>query len=1399
MLSNDESRPSTSIDTGGGAIIGGNVNTGGDFVGRDKVTITEETAYTVHGLENPYLGLRAFRYKDRAIYAGREPLAQETVQRLTTSGAPQTILFITGASGSGKSSFAQAALIPLLEVHYAAYQKRARHAIFRPSGQPIAMLANALQKLHPNLTPETLATHTHKDQINILLIDQFEELFIQSDASQRAPFCDFLTNLPSFATSRTHILITLRVDYLDELFAIQPLWAIAKEGIELRAMSADDLRNAIQKPLQVNHPQHRFAPELLDRLVQDAGKDAALLPLLQVTLAELWKAGKLVSTNYHSLTDAIRQRAEMVYAFHDFDKADRKEPRSEKGQQELMSILLDLINVSVDDADRRDVRQRRTRQELAQGSPQRLRLIEELVNARLLAATSETRNSAEVEVIDIIHESLIDNWERLRQAIDEQRQQLQRRARFKLWLGEWLRNGRQDGYLLLTDMQLAEARVLVEERDIEARSGEAREFYRRSVEWREADRQKELQRIKELAEAQWRWVQTLRWALVIVSMLLLLTGAFAWYARNRQGVADQKATEARVAQTNAEQQAAIAFSRQLAAQSVNVLSKDNYELAILLAIESGYIHDTFESFAAIRNGITNRWHSRVVFYGHTSFVYQTSWSHDDSKILTASADNTARIWNTTTGEELVRLEHHTGTVYQAIWSHDDGKILTASTDHTARIWDAATGQELIRLEGHADTVSQATWSYDEHKVLTASRDGTARIWDAATSQELVRLEGHTDAVSQATWSHSEQKVLTTGADNTARIWDAVTGQQLMRIEGHTGFVHQAAWSRNERKILTASSDGTARIWDATTGQELVRLEGHAYTVYQATWSHDEQKVLTRSDDHTARIWDASTGQELVKLVGHTNAVYQATWSHNEHKVLTASGDGTARIWDAATGQELIKVEGHTGSVHQATWNHDESRILIISDDILEHTARIWDAATGQELVRIESHTGTIYQATWSHDESTILIASGDGTARIWDATTGQELVRLEGHTNVVLQATWSNDERKALTASGDGTARIWDAITGQELVRLEGHTGFIEQATWSQDEKKVLTTSGWIFADYTARIWDAATGQELVRLEGNTGFIEKAAWSHDERKILTTGADNTARIWDAATGQELVRFKSHTDNIYQATWSHDDSMILTASADNTARIWDAATGQELVKLKGHTNAVSQATWSHDEHKILTRSSDHTARVWDAATGQELVRLEGHTNVVSQATWSHDEHKILTTSTDGSERIWDAVTGQELVRLEGHTGFDSWAIWGHNDRKVLTYSDDGVIRIEYVQMRDLVEAACQWAPRNFTWSEWSTYMTDNVGAYRPTCPNAPIPPDAIEGIQEEARQQIRDGQLNSATQRLTELNGWLQINGQFKGYGVDVDAFVAEVSATATAEALPPPTPTPASP
>jgi WD40 repeat protein len=72
---------------------------------------------------------------------------------------------------------------------------------------------------------------------------------------------------------------------------------------------------------------------------------------------------------------------------------------------------------------------------------------------------------------------------------------------------------------------------------------------------------------------------------------------------------------------------------------------------------------------------------------------------------------------------------HDDAVNSAAFSPDGSRIVTASDDNTARIWDAATATEIAVLRGHKGWVKSAAFSPDGSRVVTASRDRTARIWD----------------------------------------------------------------------------------------------------------------------------------------------------------------------------------------------------------------------------------------------------------------------------------------------------------------------------------------------------------------------------------------------------------------------------------------------------------------------------------------------------------------------------------------------------------------------------------------------------------------------------------------------------------------------------------------------
>jgi hypothetical protein len=157
-------------------------------------------------------------------------------------------------------------VLPALEKHYAALSLK--WAVFRPSRDPLAALADALWRqlglpqfdahsASPDSFATFLQTHTPSQQVNVIVVDQFEELFAQAEAQPRDVFFRLLERLSPFRATRTHIITTVRADYLPELFARRMLYDIAKGGLDLRAMSVDGLAQPFSNPAAAYPEGHK--------------------------------------------------------------------------------------------------------------------------------------------------------------------------------------------------------------------------------------------------------------------------------------------------------------------------------------------------------------------------------------------------------------------------------------------------------------------------------------------------------------------------------------------------------------------------------------------------------------------------------------------------------------------------------------------------------------------------------------------------------------------------------------------------------------------------------------------------------------------------------------------------------------------------------------------------------------------------------------------------------------------------------------------------------------------------------------------------------------------------------------------------------------------------------------
>jgi WD40 repeat protein len=412
-----------------------------------------------------------------------------------------------------------------------------------------------------------------------------------------------------------------------------------------------------------------------------------------------------------------------------------------------------------------------------------------------------------------------------------------------------------------------------------------------------------------------------------------------------------------------------------------------------------------------------------------------AFSPDSTKIATANGDNTGRIWNASSGKELVMLQHdsivtssnfimvYEGSVNSIVFSPDGTKIATAGGDRSARIWDTSSGNELTRMM-HDSGVLSISFSPDGSSVATASKDDTVRIWDASTSNGLAReIFGDVSAVA---FSPDGTRIAATSFwDKSSCIWNISTEEELFRIK-HTDWVNSVAFSPDGTRIVVAVSDGTAVILDASTGKELSKLE-HNSSINSAVFSPEGTRIATASSDGTARIWDATSGKELVRLV-HGNNVDSLAFSPDGSRIATASYYGkTSWVWDAKTGSKLAILE-FDSAVWDIAFSPDGTRIAIANEDDI---ARVWDASYSNELTRIK-HEGDVYSVAFSPDGTKVATCGEDNTARVWNSSSGEELKRLE-HDNYVSSLAFSPDGTKIVTGSYNGIVSVW-LLPPQQLI-----------------------------------------------------------------------------------------------------------------------------------------------------------------------------------------------------------------------------------------------------------------------------------------------------------------------------------------------------------------------------
>ncbi|NKE62888.1 hypothetical protein FXN61_41670 [Lentzea sp. PSKA42] len=355
------------------------------------------------------------------------------------------------------------------------------------------------------------------------------------------------------------------------------------------------------------------------------------------------------------------------------------------------------------------------------------------------------------------------------------------------------------------------------------------------------------------------------------------------------------------------------------------------------------------------------------FRGHSDRVRRVSWSPSGTRIASASADGTARVWSAATGAELLCLRGHDQGVCDVAWSHEGDQLATVADDGTQRVWkigsepsadwfdargevlalarNPVSGELTIGLNSIIDRTynwqCSLAWTPDGQRLAIGSDDGVVTVQDQEGAL-VAQLRETTDRINDVHWS-SDGTLL-------AAVWRDRT--RLPRVYSRDGeLLTPPAWRRHSEDLRAVAWHPHRQIF-AVAGEDNLAVNSMDRTLCSFTagkcftsiaW-HPEQDVLAAGcDDATIMLFRLA--DDLVKvgeLRGHADWIRAVAWSQDGRSLLTASWDGTARVWDSATSGQRTALLGHSGPVTAALWLPDGTVIT----GSLDRTVRYWDVADG---------------------------------------------------------------------------------------------------------------------------------------------------------------------------------------------------------------------------------------------------------------------------------------------------------------------------------------------------------------------------------------------------------------------------------------------------------------------
>jgi WD40 repeat protein len=813
------------------------------------------------------------------------------------------------------------------------------------------------------------------------------------------------------------------------------------------------------------------------------------------------------------------------------------------------------------------------------------RVMGALVEARLLTID---RNS-----IQLAHEAIIKSWPRLRDWINESRDDLRVQQRIERAAMDWQEADR-DPDLLYHGTPLTTAREWQKEHGQDLNLLE-REFLEAAAELEQIEQSKaqaEAQRVR----TNRRLAFTSLTVLTIAALVLSVVAFSAFHrARNNEQAANQR------------------LSQSLASQAVELVNQ-NPRLALALAAE------------VIERTPSPPIEARIALVNATTAL--------------ASAPYAPASTPKVVGDALTVVVHPSEEI-----------IVTGNRDGTIELW-SALGQPIGKpFKGHSGAVEEIVFSPSGTKMLSAGLDGKVMAWDfigASLNAHPIELVDLKTILWSVAISPDVSKMATASEDGTIRLFDLNNAMEIeVMVDLSRDFI-SVQFSPDGKLLFAGNGMGEVWSWRVSTGEQLLApFPAHQSDAWEIVFHPSEPVFATASSDGRVRVWDLDSGDLIAEPFAGIAANVRGVQIDANGLLMAGDENGQLQFWQSDTRTYLgASAAHHDSQVIDASLQHTGSLFVSLG---LDHVLRTWRRSSGGLNRQIAYHDAGAYGLAVSGDARRLATGDGSGHVRVFDSNSAQVIglpLTVSPHRIWALGL----DHAGRFVAAGDqkGTMALWEVDSGRLIARrMQAHEGSIVSVSFHPSEN-ILVSAG---SDGIVRKWNSETLEPLSnQMAGHQGGVTRLAFSPNGESLAVTDRAGWIRIWDVASSSILQEWSADDNTIWSVAWSPEGTQLATAHADEVVTVWNVKSQTPVNIMTPHPGGATDVVFLADGVSVATTSRDGTVRLWDRALGLHIGTALGRPGATQwrlatgrSASW------FVSTRSDGAVEFWDLLDMETVCR------------------------------------------------------------------------------------------------------------------------------------------------------